>query len=50
MFSYPNADKSMVVVDFEQSFTSSHLKNKMKKRQYWVNENNQWRILYEGAA
>ncbi|MGV3580857.1 MAG: L,D-transpeptidase family protein [Methylophilus sp.] len=50
MFSYPNADKSMVVVDFEQSFTSSHLKNKMKKRQYWINENNQWRILYEGAA
>ncbi|MGZ8269886.1 MAG: L,D-transpeptidase family protein [Methylophilus sp.] len=50
MFSYPNADKSMVVVDFEQSFTSSHLKNTMKKRQYWVNENNQWKILYEGAA
>jgi murein L,D-transpeptidase YafK len=50
MFSYPNADKSMVVVDFEQSFTSSHLKNTMKKRQYWINENNQWRILYEGAA
>jgi murein L,D-transpeptidase YafK len=50
MFSYPNAKKPMVVVDFEQSFTSEHLKNTMKKRQYWVNENNQWKILYEGAA
>jgi murein L,D-transpeptidase YafK len=50
MFSYPNDERPMVVVDFEQSYTSDNLKNKMKKRQYWVNENNQWKILYEGAA
>jgi murein L,D-transpeptidase YafK len=50
MFSYPNTERPMVVVDFEQSYTSANLTNKMKKRQYWVNENNQWKILYEGAA
>ena len=50
MFSYPSSNKSMVIVDFEQSFLSAHLKNKMKKRQYWINENNEWKILYEGAA
>ncbi|HAF00450.1 MAG TPA: hypothetical protein DCO68_00560 [Methylophilaceae bacterium] len=50
MFSYPNAEQSMVVVNFEQYFKSTSLENKMKKRQYWVNENNQWRIIYEGAV
>ena len=24
--------------------------NVMKKRQYWVNEDGRWRIIYEGAA
>ncbi|CAN4275331.1 YkuD_like domain containing protein [Methylophilaceae bacterium] len=54
MFSYPslkqNAQEDIVVVDFEQDFRSQHLQNKMRKRQYWINENNQWKIIYEGAA
>jgi murein L,D-transpeptidase YafK len=50
MFSYPNSDQPMVVVNFEQYFKSASLENKMKKRQYWVNENHQWKIIYEGAA
>ena len=60
MFSYPNQLKSekmqaktnpeIVVVDFEQYYESPTLKNKMRKRQYWKNENNQWKIIYEGAA
>lgn len=59
MFSYPNllsekkdakADADIVVVDFEQYYESPTLKNKMHKRQYWKNENNQWKIIYEGAA
>jgi murein L,D-transpeptidase YafK len=60
MFSYPNQLKSekmqaktnpeIVVVDFEQYYKSPTLKNKMRKRQYWKNENNQWKIIYEGAA
>lgn len=50
MFSYPNAQQPMVVVNFEQDFKSASLQNRMKKRQYWVNENNQWKIIYEGAV
>ncbi|MGQ0442896.1 MAG: L,D-transpeptidase Cds6 family protein, partial [Methylophilaceae bacterium] len=59
MFSYPikesgahhsNAEPPMVVVNFEQDFKSPALQNKMRKRQYWQYENNQWKIIYEGAA
>jgi murein L,D-transpeptidase YafK len=60
MFSYPTLLKSkqanpkinpdIVVVDFEQYYESASLKNKMRKRQYWKNENNRWKIIYEGAA
>jgi len=60
MFSYPthnhgtkkitaNTDQ-IVVVNFEQYYASPTLQNKMRKRQYWKNENNQWKIIYEGAA
>ena len=50
MFSYLNFDQPIVVVDFEQNFKSVNLQNKMLKRQYWLHENNQWKIIYEGAA
>ncbi|MFV1922722.1 MAG: L,D-transpeptidase family protein [Methylotenera sp.] len=58
MFSYPNLRNSnnlkpntkIIVVDFDQYYESPTLKNKMRKRQYWTNENNQWKIIYEGAA
>ncbi|OYY47926.1 MAG: hypothetical protein B7Y48_11260, partial [Methylophilales bacterium 28-44-11] len=50
MFTYPNAQQTMVVVNFEQDFKSASLQNRMKKRQYWIHENNQWKIIYEGAA
>ena len=55
MFSYPNVNPSsisepVVVVNFEQDFRSPTLQNKMRKRQYWQNENNQWKIIYEGSA
>lgn len=40
----------VVVVNFEQDFKSASLQNKMRKRQYWVNDNNQWKIIYEGAG
>lgn len=50
MFAYPDADKKLVVVDFIQSFTSPALSNKMQKRQYWIQENNTWKIIYEGGA
>lgn len=50
IFSYPDAQKKLVVVDFTQDFNSPALKNKMQKRQYWIHENNSWKIIYEGAA
>lgn len=59
MFSYPlhshHAKKMMgndeiIVVNFEQYYESPSLKNKMRKRQYWKHENNQWKIMYEGAG
>ena len=50
MFGYPGFEQPVVVVNFEQDFKSPTLQNKMRKRQYWVNENNQWKIIYEGAG
>ncbi len=50
MFGYPGAEQPMIVVNFVQDFSSPTLKNKMLKRQYWVNENDQWKIIYEGAS
>ena len=49
MFAYPE-QPNMVVVDFEQDYSSSNLSNRMKKRQYWIKQDNTWKIIYEGAA
>ena len=49
MFTYPE-QPDMVVVNFEQDYSSSNLSNRMKKRQYWLKQDNQWKIIYEGAA
>jgi murein L,D-transpeptidase YafK len=43
-------EKAMMVVTFDQQYQSSNLSNTMKKRQYWVNEDGRWRIIYEGSA
>jgi len=49
MFVYPE-QPDMVVVDFEQDYNSNNLSNRMKKRQYWIKQDNRWKIIYEGAA
>lgn len=49
MILYPG-DSSLAVVSFKQDYSSSNLVNTMHKRQYWVRENDRWKILYEGAA
>lgn len=49
IFGYPGND-SLMVVTFNQDYSSNNLKNQMKKRQYWKLENNEWKIIYEGAA
>ena len=50
MFSYPSATQKLVVVEFDQDFKANALENIMRKRQYWVFENNTWKIIYEGKA
>jgi murein L,D-transpeptidase YafK len=50
MFAYPDRDTKLVVVDFIQDFKSPTLSNKMQKRQYWIQEDNTWKIIYEGSA
>ena len=50
MFAYPATKQPVVVVNFEQNFKSSSLQNSMRKRQYWMFDNNQWKIIYEGVA
>ena len=50
VFRYPNTPAPMAVVTFDQSFRSNALDSKMRKRQYWIFENQQWKIIYEGSA
>jgi murein L,D-transpeptidase YafK len=49
MFRDPGKDE-LVVVTFEQDYRSSNLNNQMKKRQYWIREDGNWKIVFEGAA
>ena len=49
MFRNPGKD-DFVVVEFDQLYRSSNLSNSMRKRQYWIREDNRWKIFYEGAA
>ncbi|MGE5027352.1 MAG: L,D-transpeptidase family protein [Betaproteobacteria bacterium] len=46
---YPG-NENLMVVTFNQDYSSNNLKNQMKKRQYWKLENNEWKIIFEGAA
>jgi murein L,D-transpeptidase YafK len=50
IFRYPDNRQQMAVVNFTQEFKSDRLDNRMRKRQYWLLDNGQWKILYEGAA
>ncbi len=49
VFPYPN-QAGLVVVNFEQDYSSNNLSNRMHKRQYWVKREGRWKIIYEGAA
>jgi murein L,D-transpeptidase YafK len=42
--------EEVVVVTFDQDYRSNNLTNQMKKRQYWLREGSQWKIIYEGSA
>lgn len=49
LFTYPE-QPGMVVVNFDQDYNSNNLSNRMKKRQYWMKQNNRWQIIYEGSV
>ena len=49
MIRYPR-ERDFVVVTFDQDYRSDGLSNVMHKRQYWIQENGNWKILYEGAG
>jgi murein L,D-transpeptidase YafK len=49
MFRDPGKD-ALVLVSFDQEYRSSNLSNTVKKRQYWVREDEHWRIIYEGSG
>ncbi|MEC5388048.1 L,D-transpeptidase family protein [Uliginosibacterium sp. H3] len=42
--------QDMVVVTFDQDYRSNNLSNVSRKRQYWIKESGQWKIIYEGTA
>ncbi len=45
-FAYPG-EKDVMMVTFEQDYRSSNMSKRTNKRQYWVREAGQWRILHE---
>ena len=51
MYLYPGRD-DLVVVNFDQEYSSNNLSIKIKKRQYWMreNKNGRWKIIYENTA
>ena len=50
MFRYPDDKRRMLVVNFDQEYQGGNLDSRLRKRQYWVLEGKQWKILYEGAV
>lgn len=48
MLRYPR--EPFVVVSFTQDYHSENMSNVMHKKQYWVKEGNEWKIVFEGPA
>ena len=52
MFVYPDEanDDKLVVISFEQQYSSNNFSSTSRKQQFWQQEpDGQWRIIYEGA-
>ena len=45
---YPGNAQQMAVVSFDQTFNSTTANKTIRKQQYWIMENNHWKILFEG--
>jgi murein L,D-transpeptidase YafK len=48
LFAYPG-EQEMMMVTFEQDYRSNNLSNRIVKRQYWVREGRDWRIVHEAV-
>lgn len=48
VFSYPDSADT-VMVTFEQDYRSNNLSNRVMKRQFWVREGRDWRIVHEAV-
>jgi murein L,D-transpeptidase YafK len=42
--------QEIVVVEFDQDYRSNNLSGTTHKRQYWIKEAGDWKIIYEGSA
>jgi murein L,D-transpeptidase YafK len=49
LFAYPGA-QDMMMVTFEQDYRSSNMSKRTLKRQYWIREGGDWRILHEAVV
>jgi murein L,D-transpeptidase YafK len=49
MFEDPSR-AGLVSVSFDQEYRSNNLSNTVRKRQYWLREGENWRIVYEGTT
>ncbi|GHT86659.1 hypothetical protein AGMMS49960_16250 [Betaproteobacteria bacterium] len=49
MFRAPG-EQELAVVTFDQHYDSNNLTNTMTKRQYWLRDQGQWKIVYEGSG
>jgi murein L,D-transpeptidase YafK len=49
LFAYPGAGRT-VMISFEQDYRSNNMSRKTHKRQYWSDENGQWRIVHEAVV
>jgi murein L,D-transpeptidase YafK len=50
LFEYPGSDHELILVKFNQNYSSNLLKNDMKKQQIWRRINSEWSIIFEGGA
>ena len=51
MFLYPGEEEQLMVVTFVRDYASDNFNRRFTKRQYWrMEDDGQWRIVYEGAA
>ncbi len=49
LFAYPGAKETMMIT-FEQDYRSNNMSNRTVKRQYWVREGTEWRIVHEAIV